>query len=74
MRERLPGFVSGHLYNFQNVVPPERGQFLWFDHRPVLASSHLGLRTSLLGRKVLENTVSALQMLCLAHRDSGGQG
>ena len=31
MRERLAGFLLGQLYNFQDSVPPEREQFLWFD-------------------------------------------
>jgi hypothetical protein len=31
MRERLDGFASGRLYTFEEIVPPDRVQFLWFE-------------------------------------------
>jgi len=31
MKERFDGFVSGRLYTFERIVPPDRVQFLWFE-------------------------------------------
>jgi len=31
MKERFDGFVSGRLYTFERIVPPDRGRFLWFE-------------------------------------------
>ncbi len=31
MKERFDGFVSGRLYTFDRIIPPDRVQFLWFE-------------------------------------------
>jgi hypothetical protein len=31
MKERFDGFASGRLYIFEQIVPSDRAQFLWFE-------------------------------------------